>query len=63
MIPSLIIYLLRHGETEGHKKVYKGHIDVPLSKEGERQVEKVARFLKNIQINTTLNVKLFILHP
>lgn len=46
MIPSLVIYLLRHGETEGHKKVYKGHIDVPLSKEGERQVEKVARFLK-----------------
>ncbi|MBC7189813.1 histidine phosphatase family protein, partial [Candidatus Aerophobetes bacterium] len=47
MNPTLVIYLLRHGETEGPKKVYKGHIDVPLSKIGEKQVEKVAQFLKN----------------
>ncbi len=46
MNPTLVIYLLRHGQTEGAKKVYKGHIDVPLSKEGEAQVEKVANFLK-----------------
>lgn len=46
MNPTLVIYLLRHGETEGPKKVYKGHIDVPLSKIGEKQVEQVARFLK-----------------
>ncbi|MGC9046202.1 MAG: histidine phosphatase family protein [Thermodesulfovibrio sp.] len=46
MNPTLVIYLLRHGQTEGAKKVYKGHIDVPLSKEGEVQVEKVAHFLK-----------------
>ncbi len=46
MKPTNVIYLLRHGETDGPKKVYKGHIDVPLSKEGEKQVERVARFLK-----------------
>lgn len=46
MNPTLVIYLLRHGETEGPKKVYKGHIDVPLSKTGEKQVEQVAKFLK-----------------
>lgn len=46
MNPSLVIYLLRHGETEGAKKVYKGHIDVPLSRDGEAQIEKVASFLK-----------------
>ena len=46
MSPTTVIYLLRHGETEGPKKVYKGHIDVPLSKIGEIQVEKVAKVLK-----------------
>lgn len=47
MNPSLVIYLIRHGQTEGPKKVYKGHIDVPLSKQGQVQVEKVASFLKD----------------
>lgn len=46
MNPTLIIYLLRHGETEGPKKVYKGHMEVPLSKEGEQQIERVSKFLK-----------------
>lgn len=44
--PYTVIYLLRHGETEGPKNVYKGHIDVPLSERGIKQVEKVSEALK-----------------
>ncbi|MCS7204033.1 MAG: histidine phosphatase family protein, partial [Thermodesulfovibrio sp.] len=47
MNPTTVIYLLRHGETEGPKKVYKGHLDVPLSKTGQKQAKKVAQHLKN----------------
>lgn len=47
MEPTVVIYLLRHGQTEGPKKVYKGHIDVPLSREGQTQIEKTAIFLKD----------------
>jgi len=42
----LTIYLIRHGETEGAEtKRYKGHIDVPLSENGIRQMERVAEYL------------------
>jgi len=38
------LYLIRHGETEGADKMrYKGTLDVPLSEEGVRQIEKVSR--------------------
>lgn len=41
-----IVYLLRHGATEGSDvKRYKGSIDVPLSEKGERQVEQLAESL------------------
>jgi alpha-ribazole phosphatase len=40
------IYLIRHGETEGAEtKRYKGHLDVPLSENGIRQMERVAEYL------------------
>jgi len=40
------IYLIRHGETEGAEtKRYKGHIDVPLSEEGIKQMERLAGFI------------------
>lgn len=40
------LYLIRHGETEGDgKKRYKGSIDVPLSGNGVRQVERTSDFL------------------
>jgi alpha-ribazole phosphatase/probable phosphoglycerate mutase len=40
------IYLIRHGETEGAEtKRYKGHIDVPLSENGIRQIERVTEYL------------------
>ncbi len=58
MKPTNIIYLLRHGETEGPKRVYKGHIDVPLSKNGIMQVEKVAQkfkeFIKKYDFNNSI---------
>ncbi|MBI5633465.1 MAG: histidine phosphatase family protein [Nitrospirae bacterium] len=40
------LYLIRHGETEGSEtKRYKGSIDVPLSENGIRQVEKTSAFV------------------
>lgn len=41
------LYLIRHGATEGAEaRRYKGAIDVPLSQDGIRQIEKVAAFLR-----------------
>ncbi|MBI5075202.1 MAG: histidine phosphatase family protein [Nitrospirae bacterium] len=40
------LYLIRHGETEGSEtKRYKGSMDVPLSENGIRQVERTAAFV------------------
>jgi alpha-ribazole phosphatase len=40
------IYLVRHGETEApHPKRYKGHIDVPLSENGIRQLKELSGYL------------------
>lgn len=63
MKPSVVIYLLRHGETDGLKKVYKGHIDVPLSKNGISQVEKVSEVLKKIQEKYELSQKIILSSP
>lgn len=41
-----VLYLIRHGETEGaEKKRYKGSIDVPLSEHGIRQMEQVSKYI------------------
>jgi len=41
------LYLIRHGQTEGDgQRRYKGSLDVPLSAEGEREIEMAARFVK-----------------
>lgn len=38
------IYLIRHGETEdADSGRYKGHLDVPLSENGIKQIKKLAR--------------------
>lgn len=38
-----VLYLIRHGRTiGGQEKRYKGHLDVPLSEEGESQIRSVA---------------------
>lgn len=40
------LYLIRHGETQGaDKKRYKGHIDVPLSENGIKQMERLAEHI------------------
>ena len=46
-----ILYLVRHGETEGAEvRRYKGSIDVPLSHKGGKQIERVsALILKDMQ--------------
>lgn len=46
------LYLLRHGETENHKGVFKynGHNDVNVTKEGERQLAAQAERLKSLSI-------------
>lgn len=42
------LYLIRHGETEGAEvRRHKGSIDVPLSQEGIKQMEKTASFMKD----------------
>ncbi len=41
-----ILYLIRHGETEGaEKRRYKGSIDVPLSENGIRQMEQLSAYI------------------
>jgi len=40
------IYLIRHGETEdAEEKRYKGHIDVPLSANGIKQIQRLSEYL------------------
>lgn len=43
-----VLYLIRHGETEGaEKRRYKGSIDVPLSENGIRQMELLSVYITN----------------
>ncbi|MBM4146652.1 MAG: alpha-ribazole phosphatase [Nitrospira sp.] len=43
-----VLYLIRHGETEGaEKRRYKGSIDVPLSENGIRQMELLSAYIPN----------------
>jgi alpha-ribazole phosphatase/probable phosphoglycerate mutase len=40
------LYLIRHGETEDRElNRYKGHIDVPLSENGIRQMEQLSKYI------------------
>ena len=44
-----MIYLLRHGEVEGAStRRFIGHLDVPLSAEGERQCAVQAERLRSV---------------
>jgi alpha-ribazole phosphatase len=63
MKPECVLYLLRHGETVGLKKVYKGHIDVPLSENGIKQVSKVAENLKNFLTRYEIDRKIILSSP
>jgi alpha-ribazole phosphatase len=47
-----ILYLIRHGETEGGEaKRYKGTIDVPLSEKGVMQMEQLSKYIVREIIN------------
>ena len=40
------VYIIRHGLTiHAEEKRYSGHLDVPLSREGEKQIERLADHL------------------
>jgi len=42
------LYLIRHGQTaNADEKRYQGRLDVPLSRNGERQIRQLAGMLKN----------------
>jgi len=49
-----LLYLIRHGETEGAEiKRYKGSIDIPLSENGVKQIEKVSEYIAEaVQMNS-----------
>jgi len=50
------LYLIRHGATEGSDiKRYKGSIDVPLSENGQRQVEQLAECLNVSSYKSYMN--------
>jgi alpha-ribazole phosphatase/probable phosphoglycerate mutase len=41
-----VLYLIRHGETEGaEKRRYKGTINIPLSEHGIRQIARVSDYI------------------
>jgi len=47
------LFLIRHGNTidEESKKIYKGRLDVPLSRVGMERMEKAAAFLAPFKID------------
>lgn len=47
-----VIFLIRHGNTEfNEKKLFRGHLDVPLDSVGIEQAEKTGKFLKDINFD------------
>ncbi|MDP3297625.1 MAG: histidine phosphatase family protein [Thermodesulfovibrionia bacterium] len=51
------LYLIRHGETEGGQlNRYKGHIDVPLSENGIKQMEQLSEYIRQNTEHRTQNI-------
>lgn len=49
------VYLIRHGETEdADGRRYKGHIDVPLSEKGIKQIERLAKYISRDTVLTAV---------
>jgi len=45
-------YIVRHGQSEGNvQKILQGHMDFPLSKEGEKQAQRRAQELKHVRFD------------
>ena len=48
---KLHIFLIRHGRTEWNKKkIFRGHIDIPLDEVGRNQADATGSFLRNINL-------------
>lgn len=47
----MIIYFIRHGESEGNKKNIHQHAETPLSDKGIKQAEALAERLKNVHFD------------
>jgi uncharacterized phosphatase len=46
------LYFIRHGESEGNvKRIFTGHLDLPLTKEGCRQAKLAAQDAKDLKID------------
>lgn len=49
------LYVVRHGQTDYNtKKVFQGHIDIPLNEVGEKQAQETALKFKDIDIDIIL---------
>lgn len=49
------IYVVRHGQTDYNiKKVFQGHIDIPLNETGEKQAQETASKFRNIEVDMIL---------
>jgi len=49
---KLHIFLIRHGRTEWNKKkIFRGHLDIPLDEVGKNQAEATGKFLQDINLS------------
>lgn len=49
------IYVVRHGQTDYNvKKVFQGHIDIPLNGTGKKQAQETASKFRNIDVDMIL---------
>lgn len=56
-------YIVRHGESEGNvQKILQGHLDYPLTKNGEGQARKRAQELKRVQFDLAFSSDLLRAH-
>jgi broad specificity phosphatase PhoE len=58
-VKKIRLIIIRHGETEWNRKeIFRGISDIPLSKNGESQVKKLALRLKSIPISSIYSSRL-----
>jgi len=53
MNDGVFIFLIRHGRTEWNKKkIFRGHMDIPLDEVGIQQAEKAGKYLQEVAFTT-----------